>query len=116
MEIEVLKEKENVFLKRKDLELEIKHDSATPSKLEVVKELASRYSVPENCILLNYIFTKKGTRVAVAKAKIYKEPVVKNEPEKEKASEKKAGDRSVEKPEEKHVVEEKSPKEGKVES
>ena len=73
MSIEVLKEKENVYLGRKELDIEVKHSGSTPPKSEIMKELASKYSVPEENVILDYIVTKKGTRTAVGKAKIYKE-------------------------------------------
>jgi ribosomal protein S24E len=74
MELNILKEKENVFLNRKELEIEINHNAAaTPSKAEIIKELSARYSAPEENIVINYILTKKGTNIAFVKAKIYKE-------------------------------------------
>ncbi len=90
MEIEIKEEKDNPFLKRKELRLEIKHvGEATPSKQAVIKEIASKYSVPEDHIEINYIFTKKGVSESVVKAKIYEEPIAK--PKEEKTEEKKEG-------------------------
>lgn len=71
MEIEVIEEKENPFLKRKELKLKLKHQNApTPKKQDLIKELASRYSVQENQIFIDYIFTKKGLQESLAKVKI----------------------------------------------
>ena len=73
MEFEILEEKDNPFFERKELKLRIKHPQApTPSKQEVKKELASKYSVPEENIVLDYIFSKKGLNEAIVKVKIYK--------------------------------------------
>lgn len=78
MEMEDLIERENVFLGRKELEFKVRHENATPSKADIVKELAARYSVSEEHVILNFIITRKGTHTAFVKAKIYKEkPVVK---------------------------------------
>ena len=86
MEMDILKEKENHLLKRKELEIEIKHEKATPSKTDIVKELSTRYSVPEENIVLDYVETGKGTRSAFAKAKLYKEkPKIKVKKSKEVA-------------------------------
>lgn len=87
MEIEVKEEKDNPFFERKELALELKHPNAkTPSKLELIKELASRYSVPEENILIEYIFTKKGISGSTAKVKIYKKkPKTKGEEKKGEA-------------------------------
>jgi ribosomal protein S24E len=74
MELEILEEKENVLLKRKELKINIKHpNSPTPKKQDLVKEIASRYSIPEDHVFVNYIFTKKGVQESMAKVKIYQE-------------------------------------------
>lgn len=74
MEIIIKEEKENPFFKRKDLRLEIKHtDSATPTKKELIKELAKKFSIDEDQILIDYIFTKKGISESIAKVKLLKE-------------------------------------------
>ncbi|MEM5829447.1 MAG: hypothetical protein QW040_01950 [Candidatus Aenigmatarchaeota archaeon] len=75
MEIEILEEKENVLLKRKEIKLNIKHpNSPTPKKQDLIKEIAVKYSAPEDCVVVNYIFTKKGLPESFAKIKIYQEP------------------------------------------
>lgn len=74
MNYSVLDEKQNDLLKRKELKLEVEHVlAATPSKAELLKELATAYSVPEENIIIDYIFTQKGIGKSVAKVKIYKE-------------------------------------------
>jgi ribosomal protein S24E len=74
MEIVVESEKENPFFPRKELKLILKHPlAATPSKAEVKKELASRYACDESQVVIDYIFTKKGTCESLAKVKILKE-------------------------------------------
>lgn len=87
MELEIKEEKENPLLGRKELKIEIKHTGAsTPPKQELVKQLASKYSVPEDQVLINYIFTKKGIGESFAKVKIYKEkPKVKEKKKEEKS-------------------------------
>ncbi|MEM5879172.1 MAG: hypothetical protein QXU74_01630 [Candidatus Aenigmatarchaeota archaeon] len=76
MEIEILEEKDNPLLKRKEIKINIKHtNSPTPKKQDLIKEIALKYSVPEDRILLNYIFTKKGVQESTAKIKIYQEPI-----------------------------------------
>jgi ribosomal protein S24E len=74
MELEILEEKDNVFLKRKELKINIKHPNLpTPKKQDLIKEIAARYSVPEDHVVVNYIFTKKGIQESIAKVKIYQE-------------------------------------------
>jgi len=117
MEIKILEEKENPFFERKQLKLILKHtDSATPPKAELVKDLATSQKVDATCILVDYIFTKKGLNESVAKVKIYKDAskVPKPKEVKEEVAEEKPKEKKVEeKPkEEKPKVEEK-PKEEK---
>jgi ribosomal protein S24E len=81
----ILEDKENTFFKRRELKVEIPHEGKqTPSKQEVIKEVSEKYSVPPELVSIDYILTKKGTNVALAKIKIYKE-------KKEEKSETQAG-------------------------
>jgi len=74
MEIEVIEEKENPFLNRKELKLKLKHIGAnTPSKADLTKELTSKYSVAENQIIIDFIFSMKGIGESIAKVKILPE-------------------------------------------
>ncbi len=74
MEIAIVNEKENPFLKRKEVNLILKHQaSSTPSKSELIKTLASNNSVDEAQVVIDYIFTKKGIAESLAKVKILKE-------------------------------------------
>lgn len=88
MDIEIVQEKENILLKRRELKLNIKHpQSPTPKKEDLVKEIATKYSVPEDHVVVDYIFTKKGVQESMARIKIYQEvPKIKI---KEKKAEKK---------------------------
>jgi len=71
MEITVTEEKENPFLKRKELKLRLKHlSSATPAKADIVKELAAKYSVADDQIVINYVYSVKGLSESIAKVKI----------------------------------------------
>ena len=74
MEWEVLDEKENKLFNRKEVKLNVKHPKlSTPSKAEMVKELAAKYSSPEENVLIDYVLTHKGTNESFVKVKIYKE-------------------------------------------
>ena len=121
MQMSVVEEKENPFLNRKELVVELKHPGkSTPSKAELIKELASAHSVDESQVKIDYIFTKKGMPESLAKVKILKEKPKKEEkkevikPE-EKKAEAKPKEEEKEKSEEKKAVEEKKKKEVKPE-
>lgn len=84
MELAITEDKENALLKRRELKLEIKHtQSPTPKKQDLIKEIAAKYSVPEDHVIVDYIFTKKGVQKSSAKVKVYKEaPKVKSKKKK----------------------------------
>lgn len=90
MEISVVDERENQFFKRKDLRIVVKHaGAATPSKAEIIKELAEKNSVDPSQVVIDYIFTKKGIGESEGKIKILKEkPPAKVEKLAEKKEEK----------------------------
>jgi len=89
MNYNVLDEKQNELLKRKEMKIEVEHLlAATPSKAQLLKELATAYSVPEENIVIDYIFTQKGIGKSIAKVKIYKEkPKIKEKKQKVKKEE-----------------------------
>jgi len=90
MEIEILEEKENPFFERKEVKVNIKHlDAPTPSKEELKKELASKFSVDASLIQIDYIFTKKGVAESFAKVKVLKKKPEVKEEKKEAKEEKK---------------------------
>jgi ribosomal protein S24E len=86
MDLKILTEEENKFFNRKELKIELKHpNAATPTKVALLKELVTKYSAPEENILIDYIYTKKGSNESFAKVKIYKEkPKIKVKEKKEK--------------------------------
>ncbi len=81
MEMTIIEEKENPFLKRKEIKVRLKHhESPTPPKADLVKELASHYAVEESQVVIDYVFSIKGIGESLAKVKILLEkPEVKNE-------------------------------------
>lgn len=125
MQITVEEERENPFFKRKDLKLRLKHPTAaTPSKAELVKELAAKYKVDSAQVIVDYILTEKGICESFAKVKILKEkPKIVKKPKKEegekKAEEKKkpkeVKEEKVEKKKEEKPKEVEKPKEKKAE-
>jgi len=105
MNVNVIEEKENPFFERKELKIELDHPGeSTPKKDSLVKALASKYNVDENCIAIDNIFTKKGIAKSTAKVKIYKKPIEKpkeeKKPEEKPKPEEKKPDKKEEKPKE----------------
>jgi len=74
MEMKILQEKDNQLLGRKEVRVEVKHTAApSPAKVNIIKELAVKYGVPEDHVVIDYVFTKKGLASSEIKVKIYKE-------------------------------------------
>jgi ribosomal protein S24E len=90
MNYTVLSETQNELLKRREIKIEIDHLlAATQPKAEILKELASAYSVPEENIVIDYVFTQKGIGKSMAKVKIYQEKPKVKEKKQKKTEEKK---------------------------
>lgn len=81
MDIEIVKEKDNPFLKRREMVLLLKHPkSATPAKSEVIKNVANNNSVDESQVVIDCILTQNGICESIVKLKILKEkPKIKPE-------------------------------------
>lgn len=94
-----MQEKINELLGRKEVKFEMTHaGGSTPSKANIVKELAAKYGVPEDHVVIDYVFTSKGLASSEVKAKIYNEkPKVKEKKGKAKA-EAKSGEAQAGKP------------------
>jgi ribosomal protein S24E len=85
MEIISVEERENPFFKRNEVKLKLKHEGiSTPSKTELIKELAGKYKVDESQVLIDYIFSEKGIGESFAKVKILEEKPVVVTPKEEK--------------------------------
>jgi len=83
MEIKVISEKNNPFFKRKEIRIEISHPSkSTPSKSEIIKEVAKKFSVPEDKVQIDYIFSKKGVSESEVNIKILGEKEEVRQPKK----------------------------------
>ncbi len=74
MELTIVTEKENPFFKRKDLEVKVKHTgNSTPSKVDLTKELATKYSVDNSQVVINYVSSQRGIGETFIKCKILNE-------------------------------------------
>lgn len=71
--MEIISEKDNPVLNRKEIVLSIKGATATPSRKEVVACIASKFGVNEDVILVDQIQTEFGTPSCRVVVKIYKD-------------------------------------------
>ncbi len=67
MELHTLKEKEMGLLSRKRVSLMIDNDSATPSRLDLLKLIAKKYNVPEDQVVIRHMYPQFGNK----KTKVY---------------------------------------------
>jgi len=79
MKIEIKQDRENPFLKRRELIVDIVHEKeSTPTKAAIQKLLSAQLNIEPTYIEIDKIFSKKGISYSEAKIKIWKEPIVKD--------------------------------------
>ncbi len=72
MEIEVISQKENQLLKRKEIRFQIKHESvATPMRLDIRRALADALKANVDLVFVKRYTTKPGMHVATGTANLY---------------------------------------------
>ena len=74
MEIEILDQEENPLLHRTEVEFEITHEEATPSRLSVRDSLAAKLDKDSQEVIVHELGTKFGMRTTVGRAKVYNSP------------------------------------------
>ncbi|MFB6078666.1 MAG: 30S ribosomal protein S24e [Halarchaeum sp.] len=74
MEIDILSEEENPLLHRRQVQFEIAHDEATPSRLSVRDSLAAALDKDSDEVVVQSLDTKFGMRKTVGYAKVYESP------------------------------------------
>ena len=73
MEFETLKERDMELLSRKRYTLMMDNKGATPSRLELVKELAEKYKTNPELIVIKHIYPQYGKRKTKLIVNIYKD-------------------------------------------
>jgi len=71
MKIEILNEKENSLLRRKEVEVRITHDAATPSISEIRKKIAASKDIGKGTIIIESFKSKYGSRETLGTVKVY---------------------------------------------
>ena len=94
MEIEILKERKNPLLKRKEFFFTIKHEGATPRREEARKGLIKKLRSKQNLIVIDWLKTEFGKKETVGYAKIYESEERLREIEREHIIKRNFGDKS----------------------
>lgn len=76
MEIRIIDEEENPLLHRTDVQFEVIHDDATPSRLSVRDSLAATLNKDADEVVVHKLDTKFGMRRTIGYAKVYENPTV----------------------------------------
>ncbi len=73
MEVEIVSDKRNQMLRRKEVVFRIEHSQAgsTPSRVEVKRAVANALKSDDSVVFLKRFETKTGTRVAFGEANVY---------------------------------------------
>ncbi|MBP7070320.1 MAG: 30S ribosomal protein S24e [Methanothrix sp.] len=71
MDIQVLSEKNNSVLKRREISFKVIHDEATPSRKSIVERLAATQNSKVGLVFVDSLKTEFGKRETIGYAKIY---------------------------------------------
>jgi small subunit ribosomal protein S24e len=71
MKIEILNEKENPLLKRKQFEVKIIHDAATPSLEEIRQKISVSKEIGKGTIIIDSFKSQYGSRETIGTVKVY---------------------------------------------
>ena len=75
MKIEILTEKENKALARKEIHFRIDHVGATtPSRADIRAKIVAQFDAESSTVVVNVLRTKFGTGVTEGSARIYADP------------------------------------------
>jgi len=71
MQIEVIKEENNELLSRRQLQIKIQHEAATPARMQVRDQVATDLKVEPEQVIIDNMHTAFGKKETVAYVKIY---------------------------------------------
>lgn len=71
MDIQVIEEKNNTILNRRELVFKVIHEEATPSRKNVVERLAATQNSKVGLVYVDSLKTEFGKRETIGYAKIY---------------------------------------------
>jgi len=75
MKMEILEHKKNPLMKREEVVFSVDHDGkATPSRKDLLKEIAKRLKAKEDLLIIDRIFTSAGDSKSSMKVLVYKKP------------------------------------------
>lgn len=73
MDIQVIEDKENPLLKRREVIFKVDHDGPTPSRDSVIERLAATMNSMPRLVIVDNMKTEFGKRETIGYAKIYED-------------------------------------------
>ena len=73
MDINILKDKKNALLNRRELDFIVKYEGSTPSRSDVRNKLAAMLNAPLELLVIQRIKTEYGMQESKGYAKIYED-------------------------------------------
>lgn len=75
MKLEILSEKQNIFLKRKEMQVAVDHSNeATPSKAALQELVAKQFSEPAERVDVRTVYSDRGRPLSLSKIFVWEEP------------------------------------------
>ncbi len=72
MELKITSKKENLLLKRKEVQFKVEHaQGKTPTRLDIKRSIASELQVSDKLVYIKRMHTMTGTNIAVGDANAY---------------------------------------------
>ena len=71
MDIQIIEEKNNPLLNRREVVFKVDHDGATPSRKSIVDRIAATMNSKEGLVIVDNLRTEFGKRETIGYAKIY---------------------------------------------
>ena len=91
MEMTITEEKQNPYLKRKEIQGKITFTGATPSNVDTTKKLSEMTKSTEELVVIKHIYTQFGNQKGKFLAYIYETEEMKKKIEPKKKEKKKQG-------------------------
>ena len=71
MDIQIIEEKNNPLLNRREVVFKVDHESVTPSRKSIVDRIAATMNSKEGLVIIDNLRTEFGKRETIGYAKIY---------------------------------------------
>ncbi len=72
MEVRIVSRKENILLKRKEIQFSVLHTQGkTPMRIDVKRSIASELQVPDRLVFIKKMHTMTGTNTTMGEATAY---------------------------------------------